>query len=220
MKAESLVPPGVIGHDPAYRSTVVQDRQLANRLLDEFGYTKRDPDGNRRDPQDRPLTLNMHSEATVAGRLRDEMWRRVLQSIGIRVRFVSDKKSEIIKASRHGKVQMFETNWIADFADADNFVQLLYGPNTGRSNYARFRMATYDRLLDRARSTPEARARQDLYRQMNQILHAYNPIIPLTHPISADIQHTWLRNYKRHPVELTVWRYLDIDTAARAKDNR
>ena len=45
--------------------------------------------------------------------------------------FKSDKKTEIIKASRLGKVQMFETNWIADFPDGDNFYQLLYGPNSG-----------------------------------------------------------------------------------------
>jgi hypothetical protein len=33
----------------------------------------------------------------------------------------------------------------------------------------------------------------------------------LIHPISADIQQPWLKNYNRHPVELTNWRYLDIE---------
>jgi hypothetical protein len=33
----------------------------------------------------------------------------------------------------------------------------------------------------------------------------------LTHPISADLQQPWLKNYRRHPVEFTNWRYLDID---------
>ncbi len=50
---------------------------------------------------------------------------------------------------------------------------------------------------------------------MNQLIHAYNPWVPLHHPISVDLQHRWLKNYKRHPVELTTWRYLDLDPAPR-----
>ncbi len=38
---------------------------------------------------------------------------------------------------------------------------------------------------------------------MNQLIHAYNPWVPLTHAVSADIRHPWLKNYKRHPVEFT-----------------
>jgi hypothetical protein len=51
---------------------------------------------------------------------------------------------------------------------------------------------------------------------MNQLIHAYNPWVPLTHPISADLTQPWLKNYKRHPVEFTQWRYLDVDLARRA----
>ncbi len=216
LKAESPLPPNVIGADPAYRSPIPHDRALANGLLDRFGYGKRDPDGFRRGPAG-PLTLTMHSEATVGGRLRDELWRKNLNAIGLRVVFKTDKKSEIIKASRLGKVQMFESNWIADFPDADNFYQLLYGPNAGRANYARFKLPAYDRLLEEARRSPDPAPRAKLYFEMNQLIHAYNPWIPLTHPISADIRQPWLKNYLRHPVDLTVWRYLDVDLAARGR---
>ena len=89
----------------------------------------------------------MHSEATAGGRLRDELWRKNLNAIGLRVVFVTDKKTEIIKASRLGKVMMFESNWIADFPDGDNFYQLLYGPNAGRANYARFNLPEYNTAL-------------------------------------------------------------------------
>jgi ABC-type transport system substrate-binding protein len=159
----------------------------------------------------------MHSEATVGGRLRDELWRKNLNAIGLRVVFKTDKKSEIIKASRLGKVQMFETNWIADFPDGDNFYQLLYGGNVGRANYARFNLPAYNQRYEQARSMADSPARQKLYGEMNQLLHAYNPWVPLIHPISADLRHPWLKNYTRHPVELTTWRYLDLDLAERAR---
>ena len=220
LRAESPLPPNVLGHDPAYRSPVGHDRALAQALLERFGYRQRDPDGFRRAPDGQPLTLKMHSEATVGGRLRDELWRKSLNGIGLRVVFVTDKKPEIIKASRLGKVQMFESNWIADFPDGDNFYQLLYGPNSGRANYARFNLPAYNEKYEAARQLPDSPARQRLYLELNQLIHAYNPWVPLTHPISADLSHPWLKNYKRHPVALTAWRYLDIDSAERERLRR
>jgi ABC-type transport system substrate-binding protein len=219
IRAESPVPPNVLGHDPAYRSPIAYDKALAEALLDRVGYKQRDPDGFRRAPDGQPLTLTMHSEATVGGRLRDELWRKNLNAIGLRVVFKTDKKSEIIKASRLGKVQMFETNWIADFPDGDNFYQLLYGGNVGRANYARFNLPAYNERYEQARAMGDSPARQKLYFEMNQLIHAYNPWLPLVHPISADIRHPWLKNYNRHPVELTTWRYLDVDPAERARAN-
>jgi ABC-type transport system substrate-binding protein len=217
IKAESPLPPNVLGYDPHYRSPVPYDPALANALLDRHGYGKRDDEGFRRAPDGKPLTLTMHSEATVGGRLRDELWRKCLNSIGLRVVFKSDKKTEIIKASRLGKVTMFESNWIADFPDGDNFYQLLYGPNAGRANYARFNLPAYNTRYEQARLLTDGPARQHLYFEMNQLIHAYNPWVPLTHAVSADIRHPWLKNYKRHPVEFTSWRYLDIDVAQRAR---
>ncbi|MDB5959593.1 MAG: heme-binding protein [Massilia sp.] len=217
IKAQSPLPPNVLGYDPAYRSPVPYDPALANALLDRYGYRQRDPDGFRRTPANTVLTLRMHSEATAGGRLRDELWRKNLNAIGLRVVFVTDKKTEIIKASRLGKVMMFESNWIADFPDGDNFYQLLYGPNSGRANYARFNLPEYNVRYEKARNLTDSPARQQLYLEMNQLIHAYNPWVPLTHVISADLTQPWLKNYKRHPVEFTNWRYLDLDAAARTK---
>jgi ABC-type transport system substrate-binding protein len=220
IKAESPLPPNVLGYDPTYRSPVPHDTALANALLDRHGYGKRDAQGFRRAPDGKPLMLTMHSEATVGGRLRDELWRKCLNAIGLRVVFKSDKKTEIIKASRLGKVTMFESNWIADFPDGDNFYQLLYGPNAGRANYARFNLPAYNSRYEQARQLSDGPARQKLYFEMNQLIHAYNPWVPLTHAVSADLRHPWLKNYKRHPVEFTSWRYLDVDVAQRARSTQ
>ncbi|MFC5510704.1 ABC transporter substrate-binding protein [Massilia jejuensis] len=220
IKAESPLPPNVLGYDPAYRSPVPYHPALANALLDRHGYGKRDAQGFRRAPDGQPLTLTMHSEATVGGRLRDELWRKCLNSIGLRVAFKSDKKTEIIKASRLGKVTMFESNWIADFPDGDNFYQLLYGPNAGRANYARFNLPAYNTRYEQARMLGDGPVRRRLYFEMNQLIHAYNPWVPLTHAVSADVRHPWLKNYKRHPVEFTSWRYLDVDVVHRARLSR
>ena len=215
LAAQSPLPPDVLGYDPAYRSSLACDPALARKLLDRFGYRVRDRSGYRTRPDGRPLTLQMHTLASTTGRLRDEFWRRSLEAIGIRVTFKSDRFAEIIKASRLGAVQMFETNWIADFPDGENFFQLLYGPNIGRANYARFHLPEYDRLFEQARALPDSPQRTALYARMSRLIEGYAPWIVRTHPLEATLLHPWVRNYRRHPVENTVWRYLDIDAAAR-----
>jgi ABC-type transport system substrate-binding protein len=207
--AVTPLPPNVLGYDPAYRSPVTYDPALANALLDRYGYRK-GADGFRTQPDGKPLTLVMHSESSTVGRLRDELWRKNLGAIGLKVVFKSDKKTEIIKASRLGSVMMFETNWVADFPDGDNFYQLLYGPNSGRANYARFNLPAYNQRYEQTRSMGDSPQRTALYDELAQIIHAYTPWVLLTHPISADLQQPWLKNYQRHPVEFTNWRYLDV----------
>jgi ABC-type transport system substrate-binding protein len=209
--AQSPLPPDIPGYDPDYRSPVEYNPALARALLDRFGYRKRDKDGYRMTPDGKPLTLVMHTVASSAGRLRDEFWQKNLQAIGLRVVFKSDKYGEIIKASRLGQVQMFETNWLADFPDGDNFFQLLYGPNSG-VNYARFNLPEFNRLYEQSRQLPDSPQRNQLFHDMTQLLHIYSPWILRMYPLSADISYPWLKYYCRHPVELTAWRYLDIDT--------
>ncbi|MHA4868588.1 ABC transporter substrate-binding protein [Duganella sp. PWIR1] len=210
LPALTPLPPNVLGYNPNFRSPVAYDPALANALLDRYGYRK-DQQGYRTQPDGKPLVLVMHSESSTVGRLRDELWRKHLNAIGLQVRFKSDKKTEIIKASRLGAVMMFETNWVADFPDGDNFYQLLYGPNAGRANYARFNLPAYNTRYEQTRQMGESPQRTALYDELAQIIHAYTPWVLLTHPISADLQQPWLKNYRRHPVEFTNWRYLDVD---------
>ncbi|MFZ6675634.1 ABC transporter substrate-binding protein [Undibacterium sp. Xuan67W] len=209
LPAQSPLPPNVLGYDAQYHSPVRHDIGLANALLDKFSY-QRGADGYRRLPDGQPLLLTMHNLASTTGRLRDENWRRNLESIGIRINFVSDKHTEIIKAARLGKVQMTEANWIADFPDGSNFYQLLYGPNRGRANYARFNLPAFNQLYERSLSMPESPEKQKIYRDMAQLVHGYAPWVIRIHPLSADIWQPWLKNYKRHPVSFTNWRYLDV----------
>lgn len=210
LAAQSPLPPAVLGYDKSYRSPLAHDLKLANALLDKFGY-RRGQDGYRNLPDGQPLTLSMHSLASGVGRLRDELWRNNLQAIGVRISFKTDKHAEIIKAARLGKVQMTEANWIADIPDGENFYQLLYGPNRGRANYARFNLPAFNALYEQSRQLADSPQRQRLYREMAQLLHAYTPWVLRIHPLSADVWQPWLKNYQRHPVSLTSWRYLDLD---------
>ena len=219
IQAQSPLPPSVLGYDANFVSPVQYDIQLANALLDHFGY-QRGADHYRRLPDGQPLQLLMHTEANASGRLRDEVWRKNMDALGIHIQFKADKHSEIIHAARLGKVQMTEADWIADFPDGENFYQLLYGGNVGRANYARFNLPAFNRLYEQSQTMADSPERRHLYRQMALLLHAYNPWVLRTHPLSADVTQPWLQNFLRHPVNFTNWRYLDIAPDARQNSKK
>src|ERR1019366_3590963 len=86
VKAESVIPPGVAGHDPNYRSSIAYEPELAEKLLDRFGYRK-GADGFRTLPDGKPLTLKIHMSASGFAQESAELWKRSMDRIGIRTEF-------------------------------------------------------------------------------------------------------------------------------------
>ncbi|MFT5645275.1 MAG: oligopeptide transport system substrate-binding protein, partial [Janthinobacterium sp.] len=84
VRLEYPIPPGVVGHDPAYRSLLQHDPVLANKLLDRYGY-KKGEDGWRTLPDGKPLLVRYTSQNGAGGVLSAEIWRRTYTAIGIRM---------------------------------------------------------------------------------------------------------------------------------------
>ena len=108
-------------------------------------------DGMRNLPDGKPFTIRYASRPDSLGRQQDEMWKKAFDSIGIRMEVQKDKFAELLKLEKQCKLMMRTAAWIADYPDGDNFMQLLYGPNAGQENQARFRLPEYDKLYDAAR---------------------------------------------------------------------
>ena len=95
-RAQMPIPPGVIGYDPTYRSGNKYDPDLANRLLDRFGY-KRDKDGFRTLPDGRPLELVRNSYTGGTARDEELIWQKSMERIGLRIR------SEVLAGAESAK---------------------------------------------------------------------------------------------------------------------
>jgi ABC-type transport system substrate-binding protein len=54
-------------------------------LLDRFGYKDRDGDGYRETPEGKPLVLEFWSPPTLIARQGDELWKKNMDAIGIRM---------------------------------------------------------------------------------------------------------------------------------------
>jgi ABC-type oligopeptide transport system substrate-binding subunit len=137
-----------------------------------------------------------------------------MANAGIRVDATAVLFSDLIKDKKVGKYMVAGSAWIADYPDAQNFLQLLYGPNSGQSNEAQFKLAEYDRLYEKSLAVPDGEERNRLYREMNRLLIAYAPWRLGVHRIFNHLMYPWVKGYKKHPILYTSFKYLDIDVAA------
>ena len=204
------IPPGVVGHDPAYKSLLQYDPALANRLLDRFGYRK-GKDGWRTLPNGKPLLIRYVSRNEANGVLQAEVWRKTYTAIGIRM--VNDRMifSDLLKAEQLCKVQSRNYQWVADYPDGDNFMQLYYGPNVHQNNAGCFADPQFDALYVRTQKLPAGPARDALYHQMARRIEV---------TAASRMGYARYRNmlaqpnvmgYKKHPILKQEWQYIDLD---------
>jgi oligopeptide transport system substrate-binding protein len=216
LPAQSPIPPGVVGYDPAFHAPSQDfDSARAKALLDMFGYRDRDGDGWRELPDGRPLLIQYkYYQLGQEFRQLAELWVKSMAAVGIRVEALAVPFADLLNDKRVGHFQMAGSAWTADYPDAQNFLQLFYGPNTGQSNEPRFKLAEFDRLYERSLGIPDSPERNRLYREMNRLLLAYAPVRLGVHRIFNHLQYPWVKGYKRHPILYTNFRWLDLDVAA------
>ncbi|MEJ7670851.1 MAG: ABC transporter substrate-binding protein [Casimicrobiaceae bacterium] len=190
---------------------MLYDPSTAKALLDRFGYKDKDGDGWRDLPDGSPLVLKMGSTPSNRDRERDELWKRSMTAIGVKIEFIKQKWPDLLKMGRAGQLQMWPVGWITTYGEGDAFMQLLYSPNIGQSNYARFRNAEYDELYRKSKRIPDGQERNTLYRRMSELIVAYNPWDLGVYRTENTLVRPWVRGYKKHIYHEHAWLYYDIE---------
>ena len=214
--AESPIPPGVVGYDPNFRTGAQEyDVAKAKALLDMFGYVDRNNDGYREQPDGSPLVLHYkYNAGSQEYRQLAELYIKSLAEVGLRMEAQAVQFSDLLKDKKVANYMVSGSAWIADYPDAQNFLQLLYGPNTGQSNESEFKLPEYDRLYEKSLTLPDSPERNEIYRELDRLLLAYAPWRLGVHRIFNHLQYPWVKGYKKHPILYTNFKYLDLDVAA------
>jgi oligopeptide transport system substrate-binding protein len=104
---------------------------------------------------------SMWSELGIDTEIQQQEWAQFLESIG---------------PPPGRQIDAFRLGWIADYVDAMNFLEL-WTCESG-NNSTNFCDPQYDRLVERARSTPNDAERHDLYGQMEEIMFGPDGAVP------------------------------------------
>lgn len=160
-----VLPPATAEFDPqAERGSVRHDPDRARALLTEHGWNA----------EDLP-TLEYGFVNSVQNRQTFEALRRDLAAIGYpRAKVQPDDYANFgafAKAYRQREMMMVFSAWTMDYPDAQNVLQIYYGPNAAPgSNIANYDNPAYNRLYRRAIGMPKSPQRSRLYRRLNRMV--------------------------------------------------
>jgi ABC-type transport system substrate-binding protein len=214
---QTILPPGVPGYDPALRTEMSQHSlPRAKALLDLYGYVDRDGDGWRDRPDGSPLLIRHRTETSQINRELQQLWQKTLTSLNIRGEYSQAQWQENIKASRAGQLMMWSTGWVAALPDASYFTDVMYGPNKGQSNHARFNLPEFNALHEKQRAMPDGPERFELVHRALKLGVAYMPMKATAHPVNSWLTHAGVVGYVPHPFVRDYWRYMDMEGPAAA----
>ncbi len=216
--AQSIVPPLTEGYRSDLRTEMSEyDPARAKALLDIYGYLDRDGDGWRERPDGRPLVLQLSTQSDQASRQLDELWKKNMDVLGLRVVLKTAQWPENLKSARSGSFMIWRVGSSAATPDGQGALERAYGPSVGKGNIARFRLAAFDRIYEELKLLPSGPARQALFDRAAELMAAYAPYRVSVHRIITDLGWRWLSGYRRPPFWLDWWQYVDIDAAAQRR---
>jgi ABC-type oligopeptide transport system substrate-binding subunit len=188
----------------------------ARRLLAEAGY----PEG--RDARTgQPLVLNydFYAPATPGRKPEIDWVVRQFAKLDIQLEVRATDNPQFQDKAKKGSYQVFWLGWNADYPDAENFLFLLYGPNsktrTQGENYANYESAAFDRLFERIKSLPDGADKQRLIDEAVAVVQQDAPWTMGFFPHASAASQRWVGNLKYGLLVRDPGRYLKLDVADR-----
>ena len=140
-----------------------------------------------------------------------EFWKKTLDSIKIKMTTKSMPFAEALKLEKQCKTMFKASAWIADYPDADNFMQLFYGKNINITNNGCVKIPEYDRLYEQAQKMTPSPERDAIYAKMSRLLEVYMPVQVIGARYRNILAQPRVIGFKKHPILPAEWMYIDID---------
>lgn len=122
------------------------------------------------------------------------------KKIGVDAKIVNYEWTTYIDKLKKGEQPMYLLGWTGDNGDPDNFLYTLLSTDAiGSNNYSRYSNADVDKLLKEAQTVTDENKRQDIYKQVQDLLHKEAPWIPLIHSNPMLVSSKKVSGYVTHP---------------------
>jgi ABC-type transport system substrate-binding protein len=202
------IPDGLAGHDPDH-APFPFDLDRARRLMVEAGFPEgRDPATGRR----LQITLELGRADDAELRQSVELFTHFMGRIGIQIVASYNNGPAFYEKLERRQAPMFFLSWIGDYPDAENFLQLFYGPNASPGpNRCNYRNPEFDALYDRIRVMPDSPERTGLYRDMAEIVVEDCPWIFAYQYLNVALRRPGFGNFTLHAFPYGAEKYYRLD---------
>jgi oligopeptide transport system substrate-binding protein len=197
--ANSILPPGMPGYvepntkipyDPAKAKQLVADSKYAGKLPDITWTTTGGGGATAQDIQ--AMTAMLKSAIGVNVQIQQTDWASFI--------------GQLNDPSKN-PYQMFDIGWIGDYADPQDFMDVLF--HTGSlQNWSAYSNPAVDKLLDQAGQESDVATRFKLYAQAEQMILADYPVVPTMHPRDYWLTKSYVKGLTFPPITIPKLRYV------------
>ncbi len=227
--AQGVIPPGIFGYEEGadginslvYKATangpVRRPIEEARKLLAEAGY----PEG-RDINSGKPLVLHFDTSQTGPDAKAQLDWlTKQFAKLNIQLVIRGTDYNRFQEKMLKGTAQIFQWGWNADYPDPENFLFLLYGPNSkvGHSgeNAANYQNSEFDRLFEQMKNMDNSPQRQSIINEMMKIARHDAPWAWGFFPKQFSLHHSWVKNSKPNLMANNTLKYQRIEPALRTE---
>lgn len=189
LKANSILHPSIKGYRPTHSNNFNYNLSLAKDFLRKAGY-----------PEAKGLpTLILSTRGNTKQTLDEANFiKEQLEKIGLRIALEVLTFSEFIKRGRQGKLKhLWIDNWIYDYPDAENILQLLISKNIPGVNKSGFSDDQVDSLYKNLVNTLDSNERLKIIYQIENIVYEKLPWVMMMYESSYLLKSKSLKNFRK-----------------------
>jgi peptide/nickel transport system substrate-binding protein len=185
-----MVPAGLPSFDSSLVKGYSYNPVLARQLLTEAGF----PNGTGL-PEIKLSTIPIYADLGT-------YIARELEQVGIKVLVDVMQKSLLLEKTSKSQALFFRGSWIADYPDAENYLALFYSENPSPPNYTRYKNEAFDKLYEKAMLETNDSVRIHLYRQMDMLVIAEAPVVPLWYDMIIHLVQPEIKGFEPNGLNL------------------
>lgn len=127
-----------------------------------------------------------------------------LSQIGIKIRIDVNTGATFRDMVANSKLAFFRGSWVADYADAENYLALFYSKNfsPGGPNTTHFKSIYFDSMYDQAMNETNDTLRYHLYNKMDQFVMDNAVVIPLYYDLAVRFTNKHVVGLTNNPMNL------------------
>ena len=202
LRANSILVPGISGYLPAKGFRFKYDPILAKEYLKLAGFTS---------PDKMPTIVYSTRGNQGVNLLEAEFIKEHLEAIGLKVEVQVLVFSDFLKKGRAGELMFFTDNWLFDFPDGENILQLLVSTNFPGVNKSGYSNPKIDELYKALKETTNLDQRDKILHSMEEIVFEDLPWIPMMYESSFVLQYPELKNYRKSSIIRNFVKYIKIE---------